>query len=83
MTFEYGDNVTASRVPLQQSASIDVTEASTSGTRQLCSCIACIAAALGINFDSERGKRFMRLSFAMLHDAMREAVTHVPWLETR
>ena len=45
--------------------------------------IACIAAALGINFDSERGKRFMRLSFAMLHDAMREAVTHVPWLETR
>jgi len=43
-----------------------------------------VAITPGIDFDPERGKRFVRLSYAGPHDAMREAVTRMrTWLRMR
>ena len=43
-----------------------------------------VAITPGIDFDPERGKRFVRLSYAGPHDAMRKAVERMrSWLRTR
>lgn len=43
-----------------------------------------VAITPGIDFDPERGKRFVRLSYAGPHDAMRDAVTRMrTWLRMR